>query len=723
MGPTERPEENPAEAGSNNLSRIRLVVVGGALLVTAVAFALIWRTFGATREVGLPLDWTATALVLAGDGITGTRDGDAAGARFTDPFGVASAADGTVYVSDGAGADRIRRISPDGRVSTLAGSENGYADGTGDAARFSTPSGLALDASGTLYVADTGNNVIRRITLDGHVSTLAGDGVAGASDGPAQVARFNGPIGVAVEPGGRVLVADTYNDRIRTIDPDGTVSTLAPDARFHTPTGVAVDSAGNIYVADTGNGLIRVIDRSGFVTNAPSPFDGLFHPIGIAAGSAGEIYATDERGRIVEITADGSRIVAGSGPGFRDGGGRDALFRNPTGIAWVSPGRLIVADAGNALVRLVTASSQLELRLPASPRIAPQFDADRFGWQPLLWPVAPFDGPHEIAGTLGEARGSEGAARLHAGIDVRIEQGTLVHAVRDGIVTSPVSTDGFGSLNEWLRLGPIVYVHIRAGRGRRNDMVDLERFVPAYERGRLAGLRVKRGARFTTGEVIGSVNAFNHVHLNVGWPGEEHNPLVFRLVQFEDTIPPTIPPGGILLYDEETRPLSRRFDGRVVVEGAVQIVVDAWDRADGNQPQRRLGLYDLGYQVLNRDGSPAAGFETVRHTQRFDRFSQDPSVAALVYAPGSGIPFYRGGRTRFLYVVTTTLREGRASKGFWDTTLLAPGDYIVRVQAADVRGNVAVENRDVPVTIVRARPTVAGHHNSDSRWSSMPLPR
>jgi hypothetical protein len=411
----------------------------------------------------------------------------------------------------------------------------------------------------------------------------------------------------------------------------------------------------------------------------------------------------------VEIRADGSaRTLAGSSPGFRDGAGREALFRNPTGIAWASPGRLIVADAGNALVRLVAASSRLELRLPASPQIAPQFDADRFGWQPLLWPVAPFDGPHEIAGSLGEARGSEGAERLHGGIDVRIEQGTLVHAVRDGVVTSPVSTDAFGTLNEWLRIGPIGYIHVRAGRGRRNDMVDLERFVPTYERGSLVRLRVKRGARFTTGDVIGSVNAFNHVHLNIGWPGEEHNPLGFRLVRFEDTIPPTIVTDGILLYDEEGRPLSRRLAGRVVVQGRVQIVVDAWDRAEGNQPQRRLGLYDLGYQVLNRDGSPAAGFETVRHTQRFDRLGNDPGVAALVYAPGSGIPFYRGGRTRFLYAVTNTLRNGQASKGSWDTTPLGSGDYIVRVWAADVRGNIALENRDLPVTIVPPRPPAAG---------------
>src|SRR5439155_16301135 len=135
-----------------------------------------------------------------------------------------------------------------------------------------------------------------------------------------------------------------------------------------------------------------------------------------------------------------------------------------------------------------------------------------------------------------EARGGEGAERFHAGIDVRIDEGTSVHAVRDGIVVSPIASDEFGSLNEWLRIGPVTYVHIRAGRRRNGEELDPARFVATYdEAGKVIGMRVKRGARFTTGEVIGTVNPFNHVHLNVGWPGEEQNPLRFRLVQFEDT--------------------------------------------------------------------------------------------------------------------------------------------------------------------------------------------
>ena len=126
---------------------------------------------------------------------------------------------------------------------------------------------------------------------------------------------------------------------------------------------------------------------------------------------------------------------------------------------------LIVADTGNALVRLIAATSRFEFRAPPIPGINPPFDRETFGRQPLLWPVAPMDGPHEIAGTMGEARGTD-AERLHAGVELHIDEGTPVFATRAGVVSSPVSTGEFGSLNEWLRVGPMTYVHIKSGRDR-----------------------------------------------------------------------------------------------------------------------------------------------------------------------------------------------------------------------------------------------------------------
>jgi hypothetical protein len=284
---------------------------------------------------------------------------------------------------------------------------------------------------------------------------------------------------------------------------------------------------------------------------------------------------------------------------------------------------LIVTEPRNAIVRLVAAQSHVETRPPAPPDVNPEFDTARFAREPLLWPLAPLDGPFEITGTLGEPRGNEGE-RFHAGIDVHAAQGTPVRAARAGVVRDPISTSGFGGLNESVRIGPLAYVHVRAGRLHSNEIVDPERFVPTHdETGYLTDVRVKRGAHFGAGETIGSANAFNHVHLNVGWPGEEHNPLRYGLTQFEDTVPPTITRGGVRLFRENGEPITQRKSRRLIVDGAVRVVVDAWDQVDGNKPRRRLGLYRLGYQVLNRDGSAVPGFETPRETLVFDRLSTD----------------------------------------------------------------------------------------------------
>jgi sugar lactone lactonase YvrE len=689
------------------------------LIVAAVsaAAALWWRHWVHNRAPALDPAWTATVAVLAGDGVDGTRDGDRETARFSDPFGVAAAADGAIYVADAGDAQRIRRIDGNGTVSPFAGAGvRGFADGSASAATFNSPSGLAIGANGVLYVADTGNNAIRRITADGTVTTLAGDGLAGYQDGAGAAARFNGPIGVAADTSGRLFVADTYNDCIRAIAPDGTVTTLAgagvpgfvdgvgAAARFDTPSGVAVNAKGIVYVADTGNDAIRAVDQSGAVTTIAWQGEPLSRPVGIAAGAGGDVYVADGQGRIFAIDDSGMiRTLAGSSPGFQDGRAAEARFRAPSGLAIVEAGRLAVADTGNALVRIAAAPVRHLLLPPASSRVQPRFDPDAFAATSLLWPVDPMDAPHEVAGTLGEARGTEGAERFHAGIDVRESEGTTVVAVRAAAVSQPIAAHDFGSLNESMRIGPVAYVHIRAGRGLRGDIIDAGRFVPTYdENGKLTRVRVKRGATFAVGQPIGSVNAFNHVHLNVGWPGEEYNPLLFNLVGFEDTVPPTIARNGVQLVDDAGAVFKRRVRGRFVIWGRVHVIVDAWDQANGNTPNRRLGLYELGYQVLDRAGRPLPGYESVVRTLCFDRLSIDPNAATIAYAPGSGIPFYRGRRTRFLYAVTNTLRGGVGAPGAWDTSALAPGDYILRVYASDARGNVATANRDVPVTVSTA---------------------
>jgi sugar lactone lactonase YvrE len=681
--------------------RVVVAVVVMILVVSGAASAYVWQQLQQFRIPPLEQNWKAIVSVVAGDGVPGTVDGIGTRTRFSEPFGIAAAPDKTIFVADAGHSDRIRRITPDGHVSTVAGG-------------FSTPSGLALAPDGTLYVADTGNHAIRRITPDGSVTALAGDGTPGYADGPAHQARFNGPIGIAVAPDGRIFVADTYNDRIRVIDANGQVTTLAgsgqpgaddgvaDEASFDTPTGLAFDARGNLYVADMGSGIVRVVDMNGRVTTpAWAQGNGFFRPLGVAVGPDGELYVADEGGRIVAVRPDGApasgrnRTLAGGGVGFRDGPGATAQFRRPSGIALRQPGQLVVADAGNALVRMVAAPSQVSVQPPTSPAIRPQFDADAFNLTPLLWPVGSFADPHEIAGSFGEVRGDQ-RERFHVGIDVRVEQGTRVYAVRDGIVSSPISNNGVGALDEWLRVGDLTYVHIRAGR-TRDALLDSSRFAATYDGRKLLRLRVKRGARFAAGDLIGTVNRFNHVHMNVGWIGEEHNPLRFRLVRFEDTVAPTIPPDGIRVYDESWRLQTTQVRKRLLVAGRVHVVIDAWDQTDDNTPSRRLAPYELGYQILREDGSPAPGFEKRHASLRFDRLAFNPDASRMVYGAGSGIPFYGGRRTRYLYIVTNRLAEGEASEGFWDTARMPSGNYILRAWAADVSGN-KVE-RDLPVTI------------------------
>ncbi len=167
---------------------------------------------------------------FAGSAATaGTQDGTGGAAGFNSPAGAAIDATGNVYVAD-AGNHTIRKITSAGVVSTLAGTagNSGFADGTGSAAQFSTPTGVAVDANGTVYVADTGNHLIRKITRFGVVSTLAGFPLsAGSADGVAAAARFSSPKGVAVDTNGNVYVADTGNHTIRKITSSRVVSTYA----------------------------------------------------------------------------------------------------------------------------------------------------------------------------------------------------------------------------------------------------------------------------------------------------------------------------------------------------------------------------------------------------------------------------------------------------------------------------------------------------------------
>src|SRR4051794_1819428 len=168
--PDRPPVSGDADAAHEGVLSARRTSAVALLVIVVVALvaARVWWTWGlAAPTRALDAGWAAVVLTIAGDGTAGSRDGDVAAARFSDPFGVAVATDGAIYISDAGDAQRIRRLSGDDVVTTVAGGERGFVDGAGSAAKFDTPSGLAVDRSGALYVADTGNNAIRRITSDG----------------------------------------------------------------------------------------------------------------------------------------------------------------------------------------------------------------------------------------------------------------------------------------------------------------------------------------------------------------------------------------------------------------------------------------------------------------------------------------------------------------------------------------------------------------------------
>ncbi len=209
----------------------------------------------------------------AGGNGRGDEDGDAISvAQFNTPKGSSMDATGNLFVAE-QDNHAIRKITPAGMVSTIAGGNSGFENGIGMVARFNRPRDVVVDASGNLYVADAGNHSIRKITSNGTVSTLAGNGTLGFTDGDGAAARFENPKGLAVDKSGNIYVADYGNHSIRKITPAGNVTTVAGDgkrgsnerdgatpARFSNPRAIAIDAAGQyLYIADEGNHMIRKI--------------------------------------------------------------------------------------------------------------------------------------------------------------------------------------------------------------------------------------------------------------------------------------------------------------------------------------------------------------------------------------------------------------------------------------------------------------------------------
>jgi len=331
----------------------------------------------------------ATVFTTAGSGLPGLGDAPGEEAVFWGTSGIATDAAGNLYVADYFN-NVVRKITPAGAVSTLAGSGlPGYAEGTGTAASFhfagvgTSVAGAAVDAAGSnIYVADTINHAIRKITSAGVVTTLAGSGTPGFVNGTGNAASFNNPQGVAVDAGGNVYVADSGNHAIRKIDSGGAVTTLAGSgtpgfnnatgvaAQFNSPQGVVVDGTGNVYVGDAGNGRIRKITPAGAVTTfagaggsgykdatgAAAIFNS---PQSLALDGSGNLYVADSGNNVVRmITQAGvvSTLAGASSFAFADGPVTTARFNLLHGLAVDGSGNVIVADWGNRRIRRISAS-------------------------------------------------------------------------------------------------------------------------------------------------------------------------------------------------------------------------------------------------------------------------------------------------------------------------------------------------------------------------------
>jgi len=318
-----------------------------------------------------------TVSTLAGTGVQAVLNGNASAAQFNFPYDICLDAQGNIYVSD---YNQIRKITPAGIVNTLAGSGiRGFLDGPGNIAQFNPVMGIACDGQGNIYAADRDNNKIRKITADGTVSTLAGGSTFGYQNGTGTDARFWEPISVAVDAQGNVYVADKSNFRIRKITPSGTVSTLAGKgtsgysdgisslAEFYNLQDIAVDNQGVVYVTDQNR--IRKITSDGTVTtfagsgannflNAIGIMAEFANPNGICIDGAGNIFIGDVTNAVIRKISTTAVVTTYAGSpgqqGFADGLFNTAKFYYPKGVAVDIQGNIYIADNANHRIRKVS---------------------------------------------------------------------------------------------------------------------------------------------------------------------------------------------------------------------------------------------------------------------------------------------------------------------------------------------------------------------------------
>lgn len=319
-------------------------------------------------------------LAYSGDG------GAAANAQLDSPQAVAVDAAGNLYIAD-TGNNVVRRVARGGAISTFAGNGqvgSGGDNGAATSAQLNTPLGVAVDAAGNVYIADSQNGKVRRVGTNGTIATVAGNGTQGfgGDNGAATSAQLYTPTGVAVDAAGNLYIADFNNNRVRRVSVNGTIATVAgtgnsgfsgdggaaTSAQLNLPRAVAVDAAGNLYIADSGNNRIRLVNSSGGITtfagNGLPGFAGdngqairaqVGNPQGVAVDAAGNVYVADGAGRVRKIYSSGfiQTVAGGNQRGYSGDGGSSlaAALNAPSGVALDATGNVYIADTGNNAVR------------------------------------------------------------------------------------------------------------------------------------------------------------------------------------------------------------------------------------------------------------------------------------------------------------------------------------------------------------------------------------
>ena len=348
-------------------------MIGFLILVSGISCKKYDQTYSYPPPAPTNEKWIVTTV--AGDGTPEFADGSAASAKFHFPNDVLVTNDGTIYVSDGDNS-RIRKISG-GQVSTFAGSDFGIKNGSGSLAEFEFPTSLAIDGNGNIYVSDVRDPRIRKSNLLADISTYAGIATEGFQDGNADAAKFGEEKNIVSDTEGNLYVADAQNNSIRKISVSGNVTTIAGTAtsgfqngsggaaKFNFPDGIAIDAQGNLFISDGSNFRIRKITPQGEVstfagTGTQGWTDGTVdkaqfqYPGDMVADKQGNLYVID-LSRIRKITPQGVvTTIAGSEDGYADGEGASAKFYTPFGIGIDSQGNIYVADTNNNRIRKIS---------------------------------------------------------------------------------------------------------------------------------------------------------------------------------------------------------------------------------------------------------------------------------------------------------------------------------------------------------------------------------